>query len=56
MTKNNSKILKSLCEKAKIDILELSIYNLMSKVNSKETLDDECWTICQKFIYWGEER
>lgn len=36
MSKPNSKILKLLCEKANIDILDLSLYNLISKVNSKE--------------------
>lgn len=56
MTKPNSKILKLLCEKVGIDILELSIYNLVSRVNSKETIDDECWTIAQKLIHWGDDR
>jgi hypothetical protein len=56
MSKVNSKILKSLCERVGIDILELSIYNLVSRVNSKETIDDECWTIAQKLIYWGDDR
>lgn len=54
MSKPNSKVLKSLCERAGVDILELSLYNLMSRANSREQLDDEAWTIAQKLIHWGD--
>jgi hypothetical protein len=55
MSKPNSKVLKSLCERAGVDILELSLYNLMSRANSRDQLDDEAWTIAQKLIHWGDD-
>ncbi len=56
MAKNNTKVLRMLCEESAIDIVEISIYNLVSQVNSKEVMTSECWTIAQKLIFWGEER
>lgn len=37
-----------------IDIIDLSVYNLYSKANLSEEVDNEGWTIVQKLIYWGE--
>lgn len=56
MSKNNAKVLRMLCEKASIDIIELSIYNLVSQVNSKEIINSECWTIAQKLSFWGDDK
>ena len=56
MTKSNAKILKSLTDKAGIDLIEISLYNLISRVNTSEMMDDYCWNIVQKLIFWGEDK
>lgn len=45
MSKQDSKIIKSLSERARVNIFELSLYNMISKAKSTEQLDDEAWTI-----------
>ena len=39
-----------------VDIVELSLYELFGRVNTKEDIDDEGWTIVQKLIVWGNDR
>jgi hypothetical protein len=56
MGKADAYILKRLCEVMSIDIIELSFYNLYSKINLNDEIDNESWIIVQKLIYWGEDR
>lgn len=56
MSKTNSIILLKLCSKISVDIIELSLYELIGKINSKEDIDDESWTIIQKLVVWADNK
>lgn len=56
MSKSNAKVFKHLCQIIAIDIVDLSLYELISKVNSKEDIDDQAWNLVQKLIFWGDEK
>ena len=53
MDKNNANILKTMSNRVGIDIISISLYNLISRVNNSQALDDYCWNIVQKLIFWG---
>lgn len=36
-----------------VDIVDLSLYELFGRVNTKEDVDNEGWTVVQKMIFWG---
>lgn len=56
MSKTNAKVFRQLCEKMSIDIVDLSLYELIGRVNSQEAIDDESWNIVQKLISWGDSK
>jgi hypothetical protein len=56
MSKINAKVFRQLCEKMSVDIVDLSLYELISRVNTKEDIDDESWNIVQKLISWGDDK
>lgn len=39
-----------------VDIVDLSLYELISRVNTKEEIDDGSWNIVQKLISWGDDK
>ena len=53
MNKTNSLVFNRLCRHMGVDIVELSLYELFGRVNTKEEVDNEAWTMVQKLIFWG---
>lgn len=56
MSKPISLTLQKLCQQMSVDIVELSLYELIGKTNSNEDIDDDSWNIIQKLIYWSDEK
>lgn len=56
MTKPNARILRRLCTRMGVDIVELSLYELAGKLNSEEEMEDAQWDIVLKLIFWGQDR
>ena len=55
MSKPNALILFTLCKEMEVDIIELSVYELLGRVNTQETIEEDGWNICQKIGYWIED-